>query len=101
MNVKHLDLSDFPPLPIATDPESRVDIISVYLGRLLNLQGVTQRFPLQIPSLSQLAKFFHCSQMDVYDAFQRLRRRGYDYELSGMDQPVLFWCSVPLDKVMY
>lgn len=101
MNVKHLDLSDFPPIPFATESANRVEIIAVYLGRLLSLQGVTQRFPLQIPSLCQLANFFHCPQMDVYDAFQRLRRRGYDYELSGMDQPVLFWCSAPQDKVMY
>jgi hypothetical protein len=43
------------------------------------------------PPLTHLAHFFDGSQMDVYEALQILRKKGYDYLLTSMDHPIALW----------
>lgn len=94
MNIKSLALQDFPPLPKSNEGGRPAEFVAVYLSRLAGVHGSVPERPFRIPSLTQLAYFFRCSQMDVYDAFQRLRRQGLDYELLGLDHPITFWRTV-------
>jgi hypothetical protein len=94
MSIKSLALQDFPPLPKTHKEGHPAEFVAVYLSRLAGVHGSVPERPFKIPSLTQLAHFFRCSQMDVYDAFQRLRRQGLDYELLGLDHPITFWRTI-------
>ncbi len=41
------------------------------------------------PSALELSGFFHCSECDVLAAFNELKHSGYDYEIKGLDAPVV------------
>jgi DNA-binding transcriptional MocR family regulator len=95
MNTHLVELAEMPYYPASTLKQGvqYSHFISQYLAQLLEAQRISPMTQVKIPSLEELAKFFKCTQMNVYDAFQTLRDEGYDYYLAGMDQPILFWCS--------
>jgi hypothetical protein len=65
--------------------------ISEALLRLLENNGAKSGKLVILPSIMIMAKAFKSNHLKVHDAFQRIRRYGYDYSLKGMDQPVVFW----------
>jgi hypothetical protein len=89
--MKQLDLEDFPPYEYQYNETDQPESLSAYLELFLiqNCDGVGEKITL--PSLSELASFFHCSRMEVHDAFQRLRKVGFDYFFHGIDYPIDFW----------
>ncbi|MBY0403527.1 MAG: hypothetical protein K2X66_06480 [Cyanobacteria bacterium] len=106
MNCKTISLQELPPYPQGvgkTEMQKNMDLtqsISIYLSRLWVYQiggggkegrGYDPKIALKLPSLVDLSKFFQCSQMDVYDTLQVLRRKGYDYDFRGMETPILLW----------
>lgn len=55
---------------------------------------VLEKFPFQangihLPAFNELATFFTCSHMELYDAFRFLRSKGFDFTLTGLEVPVL------------
>jgi hypothetical protein len=106
MNCKTISVQELPPYPLGVGKSESLknsdltQSISIYLSRLWVYQwgcsakegrGYDSKTALKLPSLIDLAKFFQCSQMDVYDTLQVLRRKGYDYDFRGMETPILLW----------
>ena len=54
------------------------------LGALVD--GTTDE--VEVPSLMDLAVFYGCTNLTVYDAMRILKSRGYDYRLRGIDHPI-------------
>lgn len=86
-----MELSSFPPFPHYDIGHGRSPMIAGYLAALFNSRQIPVGTPLFIPSLTAMARFFNCSQMDVYDAFQALRKNGFDYQLSDLDHCITLW----------
>jgi hypothetical protein len=78
-------LPDF--LPVAQGKRS--DEIARFLHGVIleRLSGKTGT--IHLPSFNQLACFFKCSHMELYDAFRCLRAQGFDFTLAGLELPVL------------
>ncbi len=89
METHTLALEQFPAHPEAG--RETAESITRCLDDLFREQGLVPGESLRIPPLLDLATFFRCPHLEVYDAFQKLRKQGYDYEISGLDDPVLFW----------
>lgn len=66
-------------------------VISIVLQKTFEWHRAASGEVLALPSLTALARFFQTSHLQVYDALQHLRKRGYDYSLQGMEAPILFW----------
>ena len=90
MPTKILTLEQFPPVP-SPNGRCRIDVITLYLRDLLHAHLNGRRHGINLPGLGEMAKFFGVPQLDVFDAFQNLRREGYDYSLEGFETPVTFW----------
>lgn len=93
MSLCDIELAVFPgfdTVPGDVEKRSKTYRIFLYLRQLLQSHGIAQGHEVQLPSISRLAAFFRASQMDVYDAFQQLRKSGIDYHLQGMDAPITF-----------
>lgn len=43
-----------------------------------------------MPSITALRGFFGCTAMEMYDALWEIKRRGYDYQLEGIETPIRF-----------
>lgn len=46
---------------------------------------------LSLPPISELARFFQCSYIEVFDAFKLLRLKGFDFNLTGLEKPIKVW----------
>lgn len=91
MAPTYLNLDSFPPYtPVARDQNCCCHI-SDYLLKLFEAYEVNNGQDLFIPPLLNLAQFFKVTHLDVHDAFQLLRKKGYDYQLGGLDNAIHFW----------
>ncbi len=81
-----------------TMPSSTIHIIAGCMDNVLSRNGVKNGELVYMPSLMSLARFFQASHITVHDAFQQLRRNGYDYHLTGMDNPIQFWYTPVCDE---
>jgi hypothetical protein len=73
-------------------------MVSACLQGLLEVSGAKTGILLTLPSLMQLARHFNTSHLVIHDAFQTLRKQGYDYNLKGMDAPIPFWYMASCDE---
>lgn len=63
--------------------------IGSYFRRLLEKYQASRVVAyLQLPSILELAEFFHCCEMDVFDALHELKQQAYSYEIHGIDSPI-------------
>jgi hypothetical protein len=94
---KVFDLSNLPQ-PTDTSVAMRGPLLGTYLKRLLQGQGVTESGQALegwvLPSTMELSGFFHCSECDVLEAFHELQRSGYNYEVFGLDCPIVMHSPV-------
>lgn len=84
-------ISDFPEIIPQTARGNTPDFIARVLRRILKNYGAESGQIVILPSLMLMAQYFQVTHMVVHDAFQLLRRQGYDYHLKGMDLAVAFW----------
>lgn len=82
------EIKNLPPVRLhewSTVPEQ----INIYLRKLLeNHQQPNRISSLQLPSILDLAVFFHCCELDVFEALQVLKKQAYNYEVHGIDSPI-------------
>jgi hypothetical protein len=79
-------LPDF--LPVESKGKRSENMAIFLRGVILErLSGKTST--IHLPSFNQLAYFFKCSHMELYDAFRFLRAQGCDFTLTGLELPVL------------
>jgi hypothetical protein len=65
------------------------DQIAQYFKDLLHNQVSPQpRSWVHLPSIIELANFFNCCEMDVFDALYALKQEQYAYEMFGIDGPI-------------
>jgi DNA-binding transcriptional regulator YhcF (GntR family) len=93
MTTDAIDLKQGQPFPKLNHGIPPVFPVAVHLEQLLKQHLIAQSDVASLPSLMELARFYGVSQMDIHDAFQVLRRKGYDYLLAGMDVRITFWLS--------
>ena len=72
----------------ATDNRLQSQDIRAYLQSIWTPEGNNNY---SVPSLDKLSETLDCSQMDIYDALRLIQKDGYDYELQGIDSPILIW----------
>ncbi len=70
-------------------------VIVLDLAKLLRqlIQQYQQVEQLIIPSIEDLAKSFHCSQLDILNTLMELRRQGLQYEYYRLNEPLVFYPS--------
>jgi hypothetical protein len=69
-----------------------VAAITAYLRRILDeFEDSAFIKYLVIPSPLALSGFFHCSEDEIFNALQELRRQGYEYETAGHSGPITLW----------
>jgi hypothetical protein len=82
-------LKELPPVELNDKyPTSRQ--IAVYLKKLLDKYTHERKDTAHVivPSVLNLAGFFHCSELHILEALQELGRFVYDYEMTGLDCPI-------------
>jgi hypothetical protein len=78
-------LPDF--LPVAKGKRS--DEMARFLHNIILERISGKTGTINLPAFNQLAGFFKCSHMELYDAFRFLRAQGFDFTLVGLDVPVM------------
>lgn len=43
---------------------------------------------LMVPSACDLAGFFHCSELHIFEALRRIAESSFEYEIRGLDGPI-------------
>lgn len=72
--------------------------ISRYFRRLLtSYQDNSQCDSILIPSVKVLANFFSCETEQVLHGLEDLVKRGYGYEIEGLNTPVKIWDPLSLE----
>jgi hypothetical protein len=61
--------------------------VAQYFRQLLEKHPI--RTYLKLPSIMELSGLFHCGEMDIYDALYQLKQEFYNYEMHGVDGPIL------------
>ena len=95
--VVALATESLPELPLHEWAAASEQIVG-YFRQLLVEQAVHHQsaLTLQLPSILELARFFDCCEMDVFDALYALKQHAYHYHMYGIDGPVFL--SDPLDR---
>lgn len=76
----------------AWDELSNIPNIAAYLRRMLERYEESEFIKyLVLPSPVALSGFFHCTEDDIHQALQELQRQGYELELAGSTEPIMFW----------
>lgn len=98
---KVLDWTDFdqalPALSASFSSEALADSsitlhVVAYLRHLLETYEDAEFIQYLIaPSPSALTGYFRCSEEEIIDALQELKRQGYEYESSGSTGPIVLW----------
>jgi len=89
--VTIIRLEHFPAYLPVEDKLNRSETIAQFLRNVI-VERMPRKAPLlHLPSLSQLASFFRCSHLEIYDALRALRTHGFDFTLAGIDAPVELW----------
>lgn len=91
---KHLALKDFPPFTASENDTPACQQIFRYLSSLLEGYQVKAGEEVFLPSLLTLSRFFETTHLEVHDAFQLLRKQGYDYCLESLDAAIRFWYTL-------
>lgn len=86
-----INLEHFPTYFPPETTLNRGEHVSTYMRNLITERMPRKPRPLHLPSLSQLASFFKCSHLEIYDAFRSLRSYGFDFTLVGIDTPIEVW----------
>lgn len=79
-----LGVDDLPPYKPDNHICSDVQIAN-YLKKLVRTHGAGETPTLMLPPICSLSGFFNCSELDVFDAFQHLKKQGYHYRIHGLD----------------
>ena len=79
-----LGVDELPPFQPESYVETEVQIAN-YLRKLLRTHGMGSRPTIMLPPICALSGFFACSELDVFDAFQELKKNGYHYRIQGLD----------------
>lgn len=64
-------------------------MIALYLSCLLERYHIVGENQFFLPPIRRLAQFFQCQVSDVYAALQGLKKKGFDYLLFELDNPIL------------
>ena len=69
---------------------SKVFNLRAKLQRAIQVHVLAGGSPrLAVPSVTELAEAFQCTDVDVLEALYELTQQGYDFKLSSMDRPVI------------
>jgi hypothetical protein len=84
-----LTLGEMPTFTPNTQ-EALVPQITHYLQQLLEAHlPANQEAPyVLLPPTYDLAGFFHCPELYVFEALQAMERQAYEYEIRGLDCPI-------------
>lgn len=79
--------------PINEEARSAItaEIISQYLEQTITEQPLPSGQSMPLPSLTHLAETYEVTRMDILESLHILRRKGYDYRLEGLDDPIILW----------
>lgn len=92
-----INLTHFPPYQmVAAGKPNLVSDLSRYLKNVISDQLRAPVNSVEFPSFITLAAFFHCSYLEMYDAFRMLRAEGYDYQFSSLDGTIQVWRNTKL-----
>jgi hypothetical protein len=89
--VTIIRLEHFPAYFPNEDKLNRSETIAQFLRNVIVERLPRKASLLHLPSLSQLAFFFRCSHLEIYDSLRTLRTQGFDFTLAGIDTPVELW----------
>jgi hypothetical protein len=79
------------PSDIFTTMRSHSQGIDDYLGHMLADYDAGKEQCLFLPSLMSLSECFHCSAVEVHQAFTALQEQGYDFFIMGFESPITLW----------
>lgn len=99
MDTESIDITIFPGYPESLLQGNQKTKIAVYLQRLLQNYRISEKHAIQLPSLTELASFFHSTPLKIHDVLQVLRSRGYDYQLYSLDDPIPFWSHSSISRL--
>ena len=86
-----INLEHFPVYRKPKGAKDGVSHITKFLKKLLSSASYQYCASIELPALGTLARFFHCTYLEIYDALKALRSQGYDFQFSNLEEHVIVW----------